>query len=159
MAHTSVGTEHLLLGIIDEGGNLAVKVLRSLDVGLEDLRTELVASMGPGNGARAGANGLPFTPLAKRALELTTKEALGMGHNYVGCEHLLLGLLATEDGLASTVLRRMGVDLRISRRAVCAALSGFVYARQHAPAGPNAEADTVQQILHRLDALEQRLAD
>jgi ATP-dependent Clp protease ATP-binding subunit ClpC len=123
--HNYVGTEHVLLGIVDEGGNVAVGVLGALDIDLDDLRAELRASMGPAS-EDAAVGHVPFTPLAKRSLELTTKEALGLGHNYIGCEHLLLGLLATEDGLASKVLRRMGVELRTTRRAVVAALSGFV---------------------------------
>ena len=81
-----------------------------------------------------------------------------MAHNYIGCEHLLLGLIATEKGLASEVLRRMGVERLTTRRAVITALSGFVHARQSdAPARPDT-ADTLQQILQRLDAIEQRLA-
>src|SRR5437868_3916189 len=83
-------------------------------------RAVRVASMGPPAGAVEGH--IPFTPLAKRALEATAKEALSMVHNYIGCEHLLLGLLATEEGLASQVLRRMGVELRTTRRATTTAL-------------------------------------
>jgi ATP-dependent Clp protease ATP-binding subunit ClpA len=152
-----VGTEHVLLGIVDEGGNLAVKVLASLDIELTDLRTELVASMGPPTSETLEAQ-LPFTPLAKRALELTTKEALNLGHNYIGCEHLLLGLLATADGLASQVLRRMGLELRTTRRALIAALAGIVHTREGRPmSSPNPE-DTLERILRRLDAIEHRLA-
>ena len=154
--HNYVGTEHVLLGIIEEGNNLAVKVLASLDIGLDDLRAELVASMAPATSAPEGH--IPFTPLAKRALELTTTEALRLGHNYIGCEHLLLGLIAVEDGLASQVLRRMGVELRTTRRAVVTALTGFVYAQQDASSAPAPEGDALEQILRRLDAIEERLA-
>ncbi|MDQ3147399.1 MAG: ATP-dependent Clp protease ATP-binding subunit, partial [Actinomycetota bacterium] len=153
--HGYVGTEHLLLGMMDEGGNLGIKVLEALDIELADLRSELVASMGPGG---RGDGSVPFTPLAKQAIERAAKEALGMFHNYVGCEHLLLGLVATEEGLASQVLRRMGVELRTARRAVATALTGFLHAQQSPkPARPEA-GDTLQQILRRLDAIEQRLA-
>lgn len=155
--HNYVGTEHALLGVIDEGGNLAVKVLASLDIDLADLRAELTASMGPPTTEPVEVH-LPFTPLAKRALELTTKEALSLGHNYVGCEHLLLGLLATEDGLASQTLRRMGLELRTTRRAVVTLLSGFVHAQQDHPAARPNIADALEQILRRLDAIEARLA-
>lgn len=149
--HDHVGTEHLLLGILDEGANLALKVLQSLDIEPDDLRSELIASLPPAATHPDGQ--VPFAPLAKKSLELTTKEALGLGHNYVGCEHLLLGLLATEHGLASRVLRRMGVELRTTRRAVGAALSGFVHSReQQVNAGP-----MLEQILNRLEAIEQRL--
>jgi ATP-dependent Clp protease ATP-binding subunit ClpA len=152
--HNYVGTEHVLLGIIDEGGNLAIKVLASLDIELDDLHAELIASMPPAAGPTDGH--LPFTPLAKRALELTTKEALSLGHNYVGCEHLLLGLLATEQGLASKVLRRMGLELRTTRRAVITALTGLVQAGGDRPAPRPVATDALEQILRRLDAIEER---
>jgi ATP-dependent Clp protease ATP-binding subunit ClpA len=154
--HNYVGTEHVLLGLIDEGGNLALEVLASLDIERVDVRAELVASMGAPTPEPLAAH-LPFTRLAKRALELATKEALTLGHNYIGCEHLLLSLLATEDGLASQVLRRMGLELRTTRRAVVTALTGFVHAQQRESARAQAP-DALEQILRRLDALEQRLA-
>jgi ATP-dependent Clp protease ATP-binding subunit ClpA len=155
--YSHVGTEHVLIGIIDEGGNLAVKVLADLDVEADDLRAELRASMGPESGGKAEGH-LPFTPLSKRALELTAKEALRLGHNYIGSEHLLLGLLATEEGLASKVLRRMGIELHTTRLAVVMALPAFF--AQHGkksspPAPPQA---TLDQILSRLDAIERRLS-
>jgi ATP-dependent Clp protease ATP-binding subunit ClpC len=153
--HNCVGTEHVLLGIIDEGSSLAIKVLASLDVEVADLRAELIASMAPPAETVEGRQ--PFTPPAKRALELATKEALGLGHNYVGCEHLLLGLLATEQGLASKVLRRMGLELRTTRRAVVTALMSLVHA-QAAPAPRAVAPDALDQILRRLDAIEEHLA-
>jgi len=155
--HNYVGTEHALLGIVDEGNNLAIKVLALLDIELDDLRAELVASMGP-PAAELAEGHVPFTPLAKRALELTTKEALSLGHNYVGCEHLLLGLLATEEGLASQVLRRMGLELRTTRRTVVTALLDFVHAREDRPAPRRVATDALEEILRRLDAIEERLA-
>jgi ATP-dependent Clp protease ATP-binding subunit ClpC len=165
--HSYVGTEHVLLGVLDEGGNLAIKVLEALDIELADLRAELVASMGPPTERVEGH--LPFTVLAKEALEATTKEAIGMLHNYVGCEHVLLGLLATEKGLASEVLRRMGVELVTTRRAVTTSLAGFVHAQQTVQSKPaesftptsttDAEGDVLQRILDRLDAIERRLPD
>jgi ATP-dependent Clp protease ATP-binding subunit ClpC len=153
--HDYVGTEHVLLGLIDEGGNLAVKVLETLGIELTDLRAELLGSMGPPSDPVEGR--IPFTPLAKQVLEATTVEARGLAHNYIGCEHVLLGLIATEKGLASEVLRRMGVERLTTRRAVITALSGFVHARQN-PAPARDPADTLQQILERLDAIERRLA-
>jgi ATP-dependent Clp protease ATP-binding subunit ClpA len=153
--HNYIGTEHLLRGLLDEGGNLALKVLTSLDIEIDDLRAELDASMGPPT--EPGPDRLPFTPLLKTSLELSVREALGLGHNYVGCEHLLLGLLATEDGLASKVLRRMGVDMRTTKRAVVAALAGFVQARETLGVSGDTNA-SMAEIIRRLDALEQRLA-
>src|SRR5205823_2096507 len=84
--HSYVGTEHILLGVIDEGGNLALKVLQSLDIELTDLRAELMASMGAATAPVEGH--IPFTPLAKHVLEATAKEAFTMAHNYIGCEHI-----------------------------------------------------------------------
>jgi ATP-dependent Clp protease ATP-binding subunit ClpC len=153
--HDYVGTEHLLIGLIDEGGNLAIKVLEGLDIEVADLRAELLASMGPPSSRVEGP--IAFTPLAKQALEATATESLGMQHNFIGCEHVLLGLIATEEGLASEVVRRMGVERLTARRAVVTALSGWVHAQQNLT--PRSDtADTLAQILQRLDTIEQRLA-
>jgi ATP-dependent Clp protease ATP-binding subunit ClpC len=149
-SHNFVGTEHLLLGMIDEGGNLGVKVLAALDVEPVDLRAELVASMEPP--ATSPEGHIPFTPLAKRTLEATAKEALALGHNYIGCEHILLGLLSTEAGLASKVMRRIGLELRTTRRAVIAALVNVAQRPR-----PTATSDpALAEILQRLDTLERR---
>ena len=121
-----VGTEHVLLGVLDEGTNLALEVLVALEVEPDDLRQELVGSLGEAGAAPTGGD-LPLTPLAKEALEATTREALTFGHNYIGCEHLLLGVLAVEEGLASVVLRRMGVERTSARRAVTNLLLGVVH--------------------------------
>jgi ATP-dependent Clp protease ATP-binding subunit ClpA len=155
--HSYVGTEHLLLGILDEGANVAVKVVESLGVDPSDLRAELVASLLPPSGATRDKP--PFTPLAKMALERAATESHSLGHKYIGCEHLLLGLLAVEEGLASQVLRRMGLELRTTRRAVTTILSGYAQGRQHtaAVAAPTF-ADATAEILRRLQAIEERLA-
>jgi ATP-dependent Clp protease ATP-binding subunit ClpC len=147
-----VGTEHILLGVLDEGANLAVTVLESMDVEPEDLRSELMGSMPAAE--EVVAEHLPFTPLAKQAVESAAKESRGLGHNYIGCEHLLLGLVATEAGLASQVLRRMGLELRTARQAVTTALSGFAQ-----PLGRRMPRlfGALEEILRRLDAIEQRL--
>lgn len=155
--HHHVGTEHVLLGVLDEGHNLALRVLESLDVEADDLRAEIRASMS--KPTRAAKGHTPFTPLAKQALDLTAKEALLLGHNYIGCEHLLIGLLATEDGIASQVLRRMGLELRTTRRAVVTVLAGFIHTQQNQSSLPPMSTEAVlDQIMRRLDAIEQRLA-
>jgi ATP-dependent Clp protease ATP-binding subunit ClpA len=154
--HSHVGTEHVLIGILDEGGSLATKVLADLGVEADDLRAELRASMGPASKRKASGH-LPFTPLSKRALELTTKEAVRLGHNYIGAEHLLLGLLGTEEGLASKVLRRMGIELHTTRLAVVMALPAFVAQQARQSGAPAAPQSTLDQILSRLDAIERRL--
>src|SRR5262245_32277070 len=97
-----VDTMHLLVGIVDEGGNLALKVLESLEIESVDLRAELMGSMPPKTAARVDTPG--YAPGAMRALELTAKEAMALGHNYIGCEHILLGVLATEDTMGAQVL-------------------------------------------------------
>lgn len=156
--HNYVGTEHLLRGVLDVEGNLAVKALVSLEIEIDDLRAELDASMEPAT--EPGPEHLPFTRLSKASLEAAAREALAMGHNYIGCEHLLLGLLATEDGLASQVLRRMGLEPRATKRAIVAILSGYSLARETLTGGTT-DTDTrtaLAEILRRLDALEQRLA-
>jgi ATP-dependent Clp protease ATP-binding subunit ClpA len=154
--HGYIGTEHLLLGILDEGANVGLKVLESLEVEPDDLRAELVASLPPA-GALPGDK-LPFTPLAKAVLERAAAESHSLGHNYIGCEHILLGLVAVEDGLASQVLRRMGVELRTTRLAVTGSLSGYVHAREQvAPAPAAVLGEATAEILRRLQAIEDRL--
>jgi ATP-dependent Clp protease ATP-binding subunit ClpC len=151
-----VDTVHLLAGMVDEGGNLALKVLESLEIEPADLRAELMGSMPPKAAARVDNPG--YAPGAMRALELTAKEAMALGHNYIGCEHILLGVLATEDTIGAQVLNRMGVDARNGRRAVVTALSGFVHAKEQTAAPMSSSAEpTLVQILERLDAIEQRL--
>ncbi|HEX2381430.1 MAG TPA: Clp protease N-terminal domain-containing protein [Acidimicrobiales bacterium] len=152
--HNYVGTEHVLLGVIDEGSNLALKVLQTLDIEIDDLRGELTASVGPATERPQGH--IPFTPRAKHVLELTAKESMALGHNYIGCEHVLLGLIAEEQGMAGKVLRRMGVELRTTRRAVVTALSGFLHAQQ-STSTPNPSGDDLAEIRQRLEAIEQRL--
>jgi ATP-dependent Clp protease ATP-binding subunit ClpA/post-segregation antitoxin (ccd killing protein) len=162
VAHGFVGTEHVLLGILDEGDNMAIRALDELHVDRDELRTELRASMLPPAGA-APTGHVPFTPRAKRSLELAAKEALALGHNYIGCEHLLLGMLATEEGLASRVLRRLGVEHRTTRMAVVSVLTRVrpPAARATPPPAPaptSASTDaTLARILERLDAIERRL--
>lgn len=159
-SQSTVDTEHILLGLVAEGGSVALKVIASLDVELEDVKQELLASMNPAPSAAPGSP--PFAPFANQALEATVKEALGLGHNYIGCEHLLLGLLGTEEGLASQVLRRLGLELKTTRRAVVTSLSGFGH--QHEPMAAGLTPDTrdsrnaMEEVLARLEAIEERLA-
>ena len=154
--HNYVGTEHVLLGMLDEDGNLALKVLQSMDIELADLRAELEASMGPASKKKKDTP--RFTPSAKSALAHAAQEAMRFGHNYIGCEHLLLGVLAIEEGLASQVLRRMGVELRTTRRAVTAALSGFVHAKQEIAGSGSVPTSQLADVVKRLEAIEKKLA-
>jgi len=153
-----VGTRDLLLGMITEGANLALHVLRSIDVEPAVARREVGQLESPTSGGEARRIGAT----AANALELTVIEAIALGHNYVGCEHLLLGLLAEPDGAGGEVLRGLGVELRAARHAVGATLSGYQLAKE-AGASPvqNLLADAIgtalAPVLTRLDKLEERV--
>jgi len=109
LGHNFVGTEQILLGLIGEGTGVAAKVLKSMGVNLKDARTEVEKIIGRGSGFVAVE--IPFTPRAKRVLELSLEEARQLGHNYIGTEHLLLGLIREGEGVAARVLENLGVDL------------------------------------------------
>jgi ATP-dependent Clp protease ATP-binding subunit ClpA len=151
-----VGTEHLLLGILDERDNLAVRVVVALEVEPDDVRRELDALIAQHQVKPTKGVSLTMTPLARRAFELASEESVRLMHNYVGCEHLLLGLVGEEDGLAGRVLRSMGLDRTVTRRATVTALTGFVHARREvrAPAESN---PLTREILDRLAAIESRI--
>jgi prophage maintenance system killer protein len=108
LSHNYVGTEHLLLGLLYEGEGVAAKALESLGISLEAVRVQVGEIIGRGQSAPAGH--IPFTPRAKKVLELSLREALQLGHNYIGTEHLLLGLLREGEGVAAQVLARFGAD-------------------------------------------------
>lgn len=152
--HGHVGTEHLLLGILNEGGNLAVRVIASLEVLPGDLRAELEAVMRQSL-ADAPSGEPALTPAASKALELMSKEGAQLRHNYLGCEHLLLGLVRETQGLAGQVLSSMGLDVARVRNAVIAALSGFVHARANPP-GPGVE-ELLRDLSDRLARVEAHL--
>lgn len=127
----AVGTGHLLHGLLAEGGNFALQILTAMEIHPRQVGTDLAAvtAVEPGDGG-----GLRFSTAAAAALELTTAEALALGHNYVGCEHLLLGLAAEPDGIAGRVLRAAGADPKGTRRAVTAAMAGYSHLRAQATA-------------------------
>ena len=113
LGHNFVGTEQILLGLIGEGTGVAAKVLKSLGVNLKDSRIEVEKIIGRGSGFVAVE--IPFTPRAKRVLELSLEAARQLGHNYIGTEHLLLGLIGEGTGVAAKVLKSLGVNLKDSR--------------------------------------------
>jgi len=115
--HNYVGTEHILLGLIHEGKGVAAKALESLGIGLDAVRQQVEEVTGQGR-HQAPSGHIPFTPQAKKVLELSQQEALRLGHNYVGTEHILLGLLREGDGVAAQVLVRLGADLNGVRQQV-----------------------------------------
>lgn len=109
LGHNFVGTEQVLLGLIGEGTGVAAKTLKSMGVTLKDARAEVEKIIGRGSGFVAVE--IPFTPRAKRVLELSWDEARQLGHNYIGTEHLLLGLIREGEGVAARVLENLGIDL------------------------------------------------
>ena len=123
--HDYIGTEHILLGLVHEGDGVAARALLALDISLESIREQVEAVIGRGQAGRGGgADHIPFTPRAKKVLELSLREALQFGHNYIGTEHILLGLLREGDGVGAQVLGRLGADLNGVRQAVMALLGG-----------------------------------
>lgn len=144
---TKIGTAHLLHGLVDEGGNLALEVLRAIDIEPKGLPAWIPADMDQEPGFAAdGAN----------ALELAVTEAIAMGHNYVGCEHLLLGIIAEPDGKGGEELRELGAELKSARRAVQSALAGIVHLKKQQQATLDA-AKVLEMITARLDRLEKHV--
>src|SRR5438128_7915652 len=121
LSHNYIGTEHILLGLIHEGDGIAAKALESLGVSLEAVRAQVEEIIGQGQQAPSGH--IPFTPRAKKVLELSLREALRLGHNYIGTEHLLLGLLAEGKGVAAKTLSKFGVAYANALEAIVAILS------------------------------------
>ena len=120
--HNYIGTEHILLGLIHEGEGVAAKALESLGIALEGVRQQVEEIIGQGQQAPSGH--IPFTPRAKKVLELSLREALQLGHNYIGTEHILLGLIREGEGVAAQVLVKLGADLNRVRQQVLQQLSG-----------------------------------
>jgi ATP-dependent Clp protease ATP-binding subunit ClpA len=122
--HNFIGTEHLLLGLIQEGEGVAAHALESLGVTLGAARSKVAESVGPAGTGSVGS--APFTPRTKKVLELSLREALQLGHKYIGTEHLLLGLVREGEGGAAHVLQSLGADLPAVRRQVMAALERHI---------------------------------
>ena len=158
--HNYIGTEHILLGLIHEGEGVAAKALESLGISLEAVRAEVEEFIGQGDSEPADQ--IPFTPRAKKVLELSLREALQLGHNYIGTEHILLGLIREGEGVAAQVLVKLGADLSRVRRQVIQLLSGFSGTVEPVdvtavPAEPDAEprcprcgADLTEQAAYRM---------
>jgi hypothetical protein len=119
--HNYIGTEHILLGLIHEGEGIAARALESLDISLDTVRQEVVAVIGHGDDKPGGH--IPFTPRAKKVLELSLREALALSHNYIGTEHILLGLIREGQGVAAQVLAKLGGSLDRVRQAVVVLLA------------------------------------
>lgn len=171
---SQVDTGHLLAAMLDEGDNLGLRVLQAVEAPPSQVAAALAAAV-PEPGGPAGVT-MRFSGTGANALELAVTEATAFGHNYVGCEHLLLGLISEPDGVAGQVLRGLGVELKATRRAVAAALAGYVHLRAQsatstgaggaaAPTGVDPAAAVaalirreLQPITQRLTQLEERIA-
>ena len=130
--HNYIGTEHILLGLIHEGEGVAAKALEQLGISLEAVRTQVEEIIGQGGSSPSGH--IPFTPRAKKVLELSLREALQLGHNYIGTEHILLGLIREGEGVAAQVPVKLGADLSRVRQQVIQLLSGYA-GKEGAPSG------------------------
>jgi ATP-dependent Clp protease ATP-binding subunit ClpA len=150
LSHPYIGTEHLLLGLIREGEGVAAKALRRCGIALPDARAAVIDIIGQGAGSPQGH--IPFTPRSKKVLELSLREALQMGHNYIGTEHILLGLLREGDGVATQALIRRGADLDRVRATVLSELSAVGSEQQPVPARRTPGADEAIANAQRLAA-------
>jgi Clp amino terminal domain, pathogenicity island component len=128
LKHNYIGTEHILLGLLREEQGLAARVLESLDITVEQVRGQVVRIVGHGEEETPGQ--IPFTPRAKKVLELAQHEALSLGHNYIGTEHILLSLARVNEGVGMRIVQDFGVDTEKVRGAVYAALGGPMASRQ-----------------------------
>jgi ATP-dependent Clp protease ATP-binding subunit ClpC len=159
LEHDYIGTEHLLLGLVHDGGGVAARALEALGISLDAVRQQVEQIIGRGQQPRSGS--IPFTPRAKKVMELARRESDAMGHGYVGTEHLLLGLVREGDGVAAQVLVRLGADLNRVRQQVILLL--------HRGAGPGPAGALTRRVkrererlideaLARVNPVDQRLA-
>jgi ATP-dependent Clp protease ATP-binding subunit ClpC len=163
--HNYIGTEHILLGLVHEDDGVAAKVFRNLDISSEAVRQQVEQIIGRGE-ISPGAH-IPFTPRAKKALELSLRESLHLGHNHIGTEHILLGLLRESEGVAAKVIVRLGVDLNRVRKEVIRLVSGKVSDEGIGDLAGAAEREfetfdevivLLRDIARRVKRIEQRLA-
>ncbi len=155
LGHNYIGTEHILLGLSREGEGVAAKVLESLGISPAIARQQVEEIIGQGQEVPSPSEGIPFTPRAKKVLELSLREALQLGDNYIGTEHILLGLMGERDGVAAQVLVRRGADLNRVRQQVIQLIS-----HHEPPPGrrPPRDDAPVTEVQARLDVVEGRLA-
>ena len=157
--HGYIGTEHLLLGLIHEGEGVAAKALESVGISLVAVRQQVEAIIGRGQQAPSGH--IPFTSRAKKVLELSLREAGQLGCDYIGTEHILLGLVREGDGVAAQVLVRLGADLNRVRQQVIQLLHGHAgkgAIGEGAPAGSRGRAGLADDALARIESVDRRLA-
>ncbi len=159
--HSGVGTEHILLGLIQEGEGVAAKALESLGISLEAVRQQVQEIIGPAQ--QPPSRHSRFSPRAKTVLKLSLREALQLGHHYIGTEHLLLGLMRESEGVAAQVLVRLGADLNGVRQQVIQLLNGY-QGREKPGAGPRSgrarpgEQGLLAEILSGVESIDLRLS-
>ena len=153
LRHNYIGTEHLLLGLLREEEGIAARVLESLDVTLDEVRAQVARYVGAGDELIAGQ--IPFTPRSKKVLEMSLREALSLGHNWIGTEHVLLGLARENEGVAARILLDLDADAEKVRNGVVEALSG-----QSAPQArprPRKSKPIVRELAAELEPLRRGL--
>ena len=156
--HNWIGTEHLLLAVIREGQGVGAKALESMQVSLDAARQQVESIIGRGQEPVSDGH-IPFTPRAKKVLELSLREALQLGHDYIGTEHILLGLIREGDGVAGQVLVNLGCDLNRTRQQVIRLLHGH-QGRQAALSTIGEDlGDRLASMAARLAVIERRLGD
>jgi ATP-dependent Clp protease ATP-binding subunit ClpC len=158
LSHNYLGTEHILLGLLREGHGVAARVLESAGISLDAVRQQVEEIIGRGREAPPEGH-IPFTPRAKKVLELSLSEAMLLGHTYIGTEHILLGLIREGEGVAAQVLVGLGLDLDYARQRVIARLTG----RGHVPGDAPSVGDDLRHrlavIAARLDVIERKLGE
>ena len=155
--HDYIGTEHLLLALIEEGDGVGAKALEAMQISADTVREKVKEITGRGQvPSRTGH--IPFTPAAKKVLELSLREALQLGHNYIGTEHILLGLVREGEGVAGQVLVGLGADLNRSRQLVIEILTGR-HREEAVPVAAEDLRDRLAAMAARLAVIERRLRD
>jgi Clp amino terminal domain, pathogenicity island component len=153
--HNWIGTEHILLGLMREGEGIAAKALESLGISLDAVRQQVEEIIGRGQQPPSGH--IPFTPRAKKVLELALRESLQLGHNYIGTEHILLGLIREGDGVAALVLVTLGADLNRVRQQAIQLLHGHSAEEPVPTRSAERELRLLPAVKAHLEALERRL--
>jgi ATP-dependent Clp protease ATP-binding subunit ClpC len=156
--HDFIGTEHLVLGLVAIGEGVAFEALNSLGVTVERARDEVSKTVE--RGVEAPRAHIPFTPRGKKVLELALREALALGHNYIGTEHVLLAVLREKEGVGCQVLEALGLNLKHTRTLVLGLLSGGPAPSQKVTAAPDADVRVVlDELRSKIEELERRLSD
>jgi ATP-dependent Clp protease ATP-binding subunit ClpC len=156
--HSWIGTEHLLLAVIREGHGVGAKALESMQISLDAARQQVESMIGRGQAPVADGH-IPFTPRAKKVLELALSEARQLGHDYIGTEHILLGLIREGDGVAAQVLVNLGSDLNRARQRVIQLLHGYQGRRTAIATIGEELGDRLASMAARLAVIERRLGD